>query len=384
MKNFSLTAVNLANSLLSKKTSKQLMDLHRATYLESKKTTSFGSQVICDIQRNVIKTKGTTLKNITVKFNIPRNCKTFNTKNNYFVAFTIYPRKRISIPIKQNRNYQRLKGLLLSGWQCKTFGLTSNQQIVAYLSKTEPILPQRKNVLGIDINSKCFATSILTPQGKVLNQTYFGKDLWTKRKTFMQRRATLQSFADTGSYKARKKLLLLQNRETNFIKNRLGEIVRDITDLAVKYNADIAIENLKRFKTLGKRFNHQVMRIPFYKFKQILEQRCFDKNITLNVIDAYHTSKWCSHCGAVGKGHSIPYSIFKCKCGQIVNSDRKASLAIAIKSLLERSNQVLNQTSFFQFSNRRVSVNGLFRRNDVVVENNCIVHKHQLIESQRF
>ena len=100
------------------------------------------------------------------------------------------------------------------------------------------------------------------------------------------------------------------------------------------------------------------MRIPFYRFRRILEQRCFDRNIYLDVLDSWHTSKWCSHCGAVGKGHSANYSLFKCKCGQTVNSDRKASLAVAVKSLLERKD---GSNHFFQFSSRRVPVSGLVR-----------------------
>jgi len=69
---FSQQAVDLANSLLANKKSKRLMDLYRATYLASKKTTSFNSQVVCDIERNIVKGKGTAIKRITVKFNVPR------------------------------------------------------------------------------------------------------------------------------------------------------------------------------------------------------------------------------------------------------------------------------------------------------------------------
>ena len=82
--------------------------------------------------------------------------------------------------------------------------------------------------------------------------------------------------------------------------------------MALRYDADISIENLKRFNPKGKRFNREVMRIPFFTFKKNLEQRCFDKNIILNIVDAWHTSKFCNHCGAVGKGHdSRNYALFK-------------------------------------------------------------------------
>jgi len=348
LKQFSRDALALANSLLKKRKSKRLMDLHNETYSESKANTSFNSQVICDIERNVIRSKGNKLNHITVKFNVPRNCKTFRTKANFFVELGMYPRERIAIPIKQNRNYERYMSLLNDGWECKTYGLTSDGQIVAYLSKEDMTFPERPNILGIDINAKCFAVSIVTPKGKILKQTYFGKDIWIKRKKIMERRSKLQSLADKGSHRARQSLKRLKRKERNFVKNRLGEIVKEITDMALRYNADIAIEDLKRFKPLNKKANKKIMRIPFYQFKQILEQRCFDKGINLNIVDSWHTSKWCSHCGALANGHSANYSIFKCpKCGQIVNSDRKASLAIAVKALLERRNHDTT-ISFFQ------------------------------------
>ncbi len=107
--------------------------------------------------------------------------------------------------------------------------------------------------------------------------------------------------------------------------------------------------------------------MPFSLVGRNLENRSFDKNIELRVVDAYHTSKWCSHCGAVAKsGHSANYALFKCKCGQTVNSDRKASLAIAVKSLLARNKNehTLSQSAFFQLTNRPVSVNGLLRSDE--------------------
>lgn len=364
LKEFSHKAIELANLLLSQRKSKRIMDLHRTAYLSIKKNTPFLSQHICNIERTIIKNKGSSVKTITINFNLPKICKTFSTKSNYFIELGLYPRKRISVPIKQNKNYQRYCSLLEKGWACKTYGLTPRLEIVAYLSKNESEIPKRKNVLGVDVNSKCFAISVLSPTGKILKQTYFGKDIWVKRKKIFERISKIQSFADKGSHSAMQKLKRTKTREHDFVKNRIGEVVRDITNMALEYNADIAIENLKQFSPKGKRFNREVMRIPFYTFRKNLESRCFDKKIILNIVDAYHTSKWCSHCGALAKGHSSNYSLFKCKCGHIVNSDRKASLAVAVKSLLVRNNQAINHNLFFQFTDRRVAVNQLFRSDD--------------------
>jgi IS605 OrfB family transposase len=380
---FSIKAIGLANFMLDRKWNPETCDwvdsfneFRVKAYSVSKTNTHFNSQVICDLERQIWKKSGQKVKGMTVKFNVPRNCKTFSTKANFFVEFGIYPRKRIAIPIQKNRNWQRYSSLIENGWVCKTYGLTSDLQIVAYLSK-EKAIEYMKNVLGIDINAKHFAISVVSTNGKVLYQTYFGKHIWVRRKKFMAKRAFLQSM------KAGKKLKKHKRAEWDFVKTNLGQIVREIIRIANRFDADIAIENLKKFSPKGRRFNKEVMQIPFFKFREILEQRCFDNDIALDIIDSWHTSKWCSHCGAVGKGHDANYSLFRCKeCGQIVNSDRKASLAIAVKSLLERNKHIANQYASVQISNRRVPVNGLLRSDEV--GNSCFVsHDYQPMESSR-
>ncbi len=362
---FERACTSETNRLLSERSKySKFTDFWQNVGMETKKRTGFNIQVVCDLARSVWKKQRgcEKVEGTTVKFNVPRNCKTFSTKSLFFVEFGIYPRKRVAIPIKGNRNLERFQRLLETGWKCKTYGLTPKLEMVAYLSKEETKLIERRNVLGVDVNSKCFALSVLSSEGKVLKQSYLGKDIWARRKKIFERKSLLQSYADTGSASAQKKLDTTKEREHNFVKNRLGEVVRDITNLALKLDAEISIENLKRFTAKGKKFNRQVMRIPFYGFKRILEQRCFDKRIKLNIVDSWHTSKFCTRCGAVGKGHSANYSLFRCEsCGQVVNSDRKASLAIAAKSLLERSP---NAHSDIQISSRRVPVNGLTRRPD--------------------
>ncbi len=377
---FSEKATDLANSLLRQRKSRKLMELHRETYSASKAKTSFNTQVICDIERAVVKAKGDTLKAITVKFNVPRNARAFSLSYD-FVELGIRPKQRVAVPLKKNRNWQRYKDLLGNGWSCKTYGLTTNGQIVAFLNSPERGMSPRRNVVGVDVNSKCFAATVLTPEGKVLKQLYFGKDIWIKRKRIMARREKLQSLADKGSHKAAQSLKKLRTKERNFVKNRIGEVVRDVTNLALKYDADIVIEDLKRFKPKGRKFNKEVLRMPILLFKKTLEARCFDKGITLTTVDAYHTSKWCTHCGAVGKGHSAGnYALFKCSCGQVVNSDRKASLAIAVKSLVVRNQHGSKQTCFFQFTASRVPVIALLRSYEPLVSD-AVHPESQVMES---
>jgi hypothetical protein len=170
------------------------MDFHKKVYSNSRPRTSFNSQVVCDIERSVWRNKGKS-KEIILKFNVPRNCKVF-AKSIPFVRFTIHSNNPISVPIIKNRNFQRYSDLLKNGLSCKTYGLTSKLVIVAYLNKEETTIHQRKNVLGVDINSKCFAVSIISPEGNILKQLYLGKDIWTKRKKIFERKSILRSYGD--------------------------------------------------------------------------------------------------------------------------------------------------------------------------------------------
>ena len=359
LKQFMQTALSEYNILLSERAEcNTFMQFHHKTLGASEKRTAFNVQVRCSLIRDAYRKNSDRVDALTVKFNIPRNAKTFRTKTNFFIELRFKPGQKIAVPIKQNRNYERFCWNMTRGWTCKTFGLTSKLELVAYLQK-EKTIPQRPNILGVDVNVKHFAISVLSPNGKVLYQTYLGKNIYRKRRQFMQRRALLQSL------NAKKKLKQLKNKEHNYVKTNIGQVTAEIIKIADKYNAEVAIEKLQRFPRKNKKYNRKVMRMPFYIFRQNLRQRCFDHNAPLNINDPYHTSKWCSRCGAVGNGHSSNYSLFKCKtCGQVVNSDRKASLAVAAKSLLERRN-VSNQECFsIQISKSKVPVSGLIRPNE--------------------
>ncbi len=65
----------------------------------------------------------------------------------------------------------------------------------------------------------------------------------------------------------------------------------------------------------------------------------------------------------------------------IVNSDRKASLAIAIKSVLERNKtHSLTNLNYIQISKTRVPVDGLLRSDDVGMKV-AVQHDYQIMES---
>jgi IS605 OrfB family transposase len=286
----------------------------RAHGLETKRRSGFNSQVVCDITRSIWKKQKACqhVNGATIKFNVPRNCKTFETKGFFFVELGVYPRDRIAVPIKKNLNFIRFLNLIKDGWTCKTFGLTPLLEICAYLSKEKEV-PRRRSVVGIDINNKNFAYTVLTPDGEILKQGYLCQHIWPKKVHFAQRRAMLQSL------RALKKLKRMRYRQKNFVYTTIGQMVKEIISLAVKFNADVSIEKLSRFNPLGRKFDKKVLTLPLYIFRRILEARCFDHDIMLSRVDPYHTSKWCTRCGAVAKnGHTKNYSLFRCQVCDLV------------------------------------------------------------------
>ncbi|MBI5347407.1 MAG: IS200/IS605 family element transposase accessory protein TnpB [Candidatus Aenigmarchaeota archaeon] len=249
----------------------------------------------------------------------------------------------------------------------------------------------KRYILGIDVGSAILSAVTLFDSltHKVVKQLYFGRDLAKRQKRYLERRAKLKSLADKGSHRAIQSLRRLKCKQSNFVKTRSGQISKEIVNLAKKYDAEIVIENLKNLKAQrgnsSKEGRKKINRIPYGKFKEFLESNCELFQIPLVKVDAYHTSKWCSHCGAINSGHySKNYAIYKCKkCGLVVNSDRKASLAIAVKSLLLRNEHSLTNDVSIQLNRSQVPVNALLR-SDAVVDLCSVNHDLQPMESHLF
>jgi IS605 OrfB family transposase len=203
--------------------------------------------------------------------------------------------------------------------------------------------------------------TILTPKGKTLKQLYLGKNLYKKKARILKRKSKLQSYADRGDPKARERLRKLNNKVSNMTKNAVGELSKEIHNIAEKYESKIVMERLTRFPTnKGKKANRKISLIPFMLLRQRVIVRSVDTENPLGYVHPYHTSKWCPSCGSVNPAHNKNnYAIYRCtNCGFECNSDRKASLTIALKKFVGRDQK------WFQYPTKRVPVNALFWGND--------------------
>jgi IS605 OrfB family transposase len=339
--------------------------LQKKVYNDIRRESYLPSQVLLNLIRSSfhLKQKPTDKRNaerITLDYNIPRACKMFMLDNGKLCfAITIRPRHRIVIPIEMNGSVKRFQKHIGNGWKIKQIGLTYNNDIIATISKRKTS-KNYKNILGVDTNSNNVSVTALTLQGKVLKQLYIGRNLYNRKAKILRRKAKLQSYADKGSSKAKEKLRRLRRKVRNINKNAVGEIAKQIHQIADRYEARIIFERLHKFTAnKNKKANRKISLIPFKMLQMNNIVKSIDTGIPLGYVDSYHTSKWCSGCGSVNLPHDPNnYAIYRCgNCRLVVNSDRKASLAVAVKKFAERK-------EYFQFSAKRVPVNALYRGYD--------------------
>lgn len=350
-------------------------ELHHLTYSNIKNTSFFTCKIIVEARKDVWAHRKT-IKNGFKKCSIRLDAQSFRffttERGTPCFKITYSPRKSIVIPIKTDNAFNLFGKYISDEWEIKSISLLENGQIAVSIKKDYPKQTNDKRyAIGVDIGSDTLAaiTILDTKTGKTIKQLYFGRDIAVKQRKYSERRSILQSYADKGSKKAKKVLERLKHKQANFVKTRSGQVAKEIVNLAIQYDAYIAIEKLnirgKKYK-YRKSTNRKITYIPYGQFKKFLISNCEKYGIPLVQIDAYNTSKWCLHCGSINEGHSsVNYALYTCKkCGLIVNSDRKASKTIAIKSALEREQSQGLTYLFSQFSNAGVAVNQLFRSND--------------------
>ncbi len=378
---------------------KSSTELHNLTYSTIKNTSFLLADTVEEARKDVWakrKTVKNGFKHCSIRFS-NRLFKFINTdRGNPCFKVTCSPRKTVAIPVKLDNQWNRLNTFLGDGWGFDNISLLSDNRIAVVLEKEfpEPV-NSRRYIVGVDVGSTTLAAVTVydTLNHRIEKQLYLGRDVAVRQRWYEERRARLQHLSRKGidKDKAKKLLKKLKHDQNNFVKTRSGQVAKEIIHLAEKYNASVAIEKLKfrakRKKRVEgeKKFNRKAAKkintIPYGKLRDFLQSNSEKSQIPLDIPDAYHTSMWCPHCGSVNPGHDRSnYALYTCKtCGNIVNSDRKSSFVVAVKSLLERTYQGHTKPDSVQISRRRppVTVVGLFRPCPDEACLSFAVHEHQ-------
>lgn len=361
------------------------VQLHHLTYSNIRKTSTLPADIVQEARNDVwMWRKKFERRNYSGRFKFDSSTIRINEdlfryvqtkRNNPCFKISYSPYKRLIIPVVKDRQFQRFNSFLNGGWTFNHITLLASGNIAVLLKKefTKPE-PTHRFVVGVDIGSATLAAiSVYDNQtGKVIRQLYLGRDIAHRQRLFIKRRAKFSSLADKGSRQAAKSIKRLREKQSDFVKTRSGQIAKQIINLAVEFKAYVAVENLENLRAVRGKSNRKarckINVIPYYQFTEFLKSNGEMFNIPVVKIDPYHTSKWCPRCGAINSGHcSTNYALYKCKaCGLVVNSDRKASLCVGVKSVLERTkSHGLTICGSILISRTQVPVNGLMRPHDV-------------------
>ena len=354
-------------------------NLHNFEYKHVKKFTGLQSQMVEDLFKNVFtiwkNDESDNINNASISYNIYRSGDLKYTKRNNPIAIVRTLDKRIGLPISKDGAWHRFKRFVKDGWKFTAFNLKRYRdgwKVLVSIKKDFAIKEGYDAVIGIDRGSRTLvALSVVNRNGKIIRQLYFGRDVWNRQRDISIRRSKLHEFADKRNSKARKKLREIRHDETNFVKTRCYEIAHQAVDLAKKYNAYIAIEDLKDLckSRLYRKANRKVKRMPYHKFGVALQQIAGQNNIVVVAVPAAYTSQICSRCGSIHKTKSV---LFKChSCGYVANRDRNASVNIAFVAGLFSISIVKNP----QINKRYAPVNGHAWEHDGVLS--CLQHDTQ-------
>ena len=345
-----LTCCNDILSIAKSSNPKNFAILHNTSYPIIKQKYSLHSQILVDCIHQVwenLKTNPDELKQVPVRFNIPRSGKFSKTKRGNPVVVIANGNGRIALPIRQNGAYERFIEHLEDGWKCAQFRLhkeNGRYVVIVFLRKKFEVKQQYQAVVGVDVNSGNFALTVLRSDGRVLKQLYLGQDIWHKQWKFMKRRSSLRSYADKGSGRARRALRKMKHDERNFVNTRVWQVSHEIVEIAMRYDAVIAIEKLKHLRKRSgkgkkpKRANRKIHRIPFHKFRIAIQSVAWQHGIDVVEVPAAKTSQKCPKCGYISKKNWVFFKgkrkLFMCvKCGYEANVDRTASRNIATLAL---------------------------------------------------
>jgi len=337
---------------------KTRFSLQKMFYNEVKTGFMLHSQVANDLFKDAapILNNGGNVGRVTVPFNIPRSGKFATTKNgNPVVSIAGLNGRRIVIPIARDGAYERFRQLERDGYST-TFFRFDGEHIFVTLKKEFDIPEEYDAIVGVDIGVDNLATvSVIDRKGKLVRQLYLGQDVGHKVRDIGIRRSKLQAYADKGSRYARQALRRLKRYETDYTRTRCYQVAHEIVEVAVRYNAFIAIEDLKHLNRArgNRKSNRKTKRMPYARLRLAIESVAGQNNVMVRAVNPKYTSQICSRCGMKGNRKG-PY--FVCpNCGYEANSDRNASVNIAIRAGLIYH----TTTRFFraQIPDRNLAVN---------------------------
>ena len=309
--------------------------LHDLTYEEFRTKFPTASQLVIEATSYAWSRRKSQrrISNVVVRFD--RRLHSFRqTKKNRPVLALRLNHERVALPLAMDGAYYRLLEDQRNGWRVSSIVMKRDLHLLAALELDEPTSQRGSNVLGVDINAGRIAVTIADMSGRPLRQLYLARQLQRHQIRFEERRARLQQLRDSvPSSRAGLKLKRLAKKHWNYTHTCIWQLSKQIADLAKSYDADIAVEKLRRLQKRKhewrKNQRKKTNRIPYALIGHALRHRAAIEGRIVLEIDPALTSQTCPRCGNATRKNRANWAYFKCTaCGYEANSDRVASLNI--------------------------------------------------------
>ena len=230
--------------------------------------------------------------------------------------------------------YVPLKGQALSTTITKRAGRYF-ASFVFEASKTEALIAEKSEGLGIDLGVKSFAVLSDDRNYPNINHTRrmrkLTKRLKHEQRKFMRKiryrkedatRKCKRSNLNKQRLRVQRAYMRLSNKRHDYINKTVHEIVRTQPEY-------ITIEDLNvRGMMKNRHLSRAIAESEFYYFRALLERKCIEFGIQLRIADRFYaSSKTCSRCGYVKRDLKLSERIYECReCGLVIDRDYNAAI----------------------------------------------------------
>jgi IS605 OrfB family transposase len=316
--------------------------LHNFTYSHIRKSSSLGSQMVCNAIFSVCKAyknRNVPKKEIipTILFRKNRSIhfdkRTYSIQGRMLSLYALQGRIKVSMKMGVFQQNYFSQGIPK---EAELIYKKGRWYFNLVLDLPAPLPRAKEAFFGIDLGENTLAA---TSSGKIFG----GGEVRHIRDKFLAKRRRLQS---NGSESARQLSKKISGRETRRMKHINHEVSKQIVKEAIDKEAGvIVLENLTNIRQRikgGKRLRTRLHRWAFRELQTLIQYKAESAGLCVVYVNPAYSSQTCSLCGALGdrRGHH-----FKCSCGNQQHSDLNASRNLCRFALsLDSSTCAVNRT----------------------------------------
>lgn len=209
------------------------------------------------------------------------------------------------------------------------------------------ILPETKNVVGVDLGIKTLATCSDGTAFKNIKPYRTAK----RRMKILQRRQSKKGKGSKNRERARYKLAKLHQRIKNIRHNHLHQMTsKIINDNQVIIMENLAVQNMMK----NHRLAGAIADCSWYEINRQLQYKANWYGRHVHYLDRWFpSSKTCENCGWINQGLKLKDRIWKCQCGKVHDRDYNASRMILKQGLFEISIIPLERREYKRMDSKR-------------------------------